>query len=54
MNRRLLVADDQPVDCDALRHLPKGEGLLPIPASFPETLAAVQKEEFGLAFITNR
>ena len=52
MSRRILVADDQPAIRDALRLLLKGAGYLPAPATFPaEALAAVQAEEFGLAFI---
>ena len=51
-NRRILVADDQPAIRDALRLLLKGEGFLPTLATSPmEALAAVQGEEFGLAFI---
>ena len=52
MNRRILVADDQPAIRDALRLLLKGEGFLPTLAASPaEALAAAQAEEFGLAFI---
>ena len=50
--RRILLADDQAAVRDALRFLLKGEGYQTTPVSSPaETLAAVQKEEFGLAFI---
>ena len=50
--RRILLADDQAAVRDALRFLLKGEGYQTTPVSSPaETLAAIQKEEFGLAFI---
>lgn len=51
-SRRILVADDQAAIRDALRLLLKGEGYLPTLVTSPaETLAAVQAEEFGLAFV---
>ena len=50
--RRILIADDQAAIRDALRFLLKGEGYQTTPVASPaETLAAVQKEEFDLAFI---
>ena len=50
--RRILLADDQAAIRDALRFLLKGEGYQTVPVSSPaETLAAVQKEDFALAFI---
>ena len=50
--RRILIADDQAPIRDALRFLLKGEGYGTTPVSSPaETLAAVQKDEFDLAFI---
>ena len=50
--RRILLADDQAAVRDALRFLLKGEGYQTTPVSSPaETLVAIQKEEFGLAFI---
>ncbi len=50
--RRILLADDQAAIRDALRFLLKGEGYQTTPVSSPaETLAAIQKEEFDLAFI---
>ena len=51
-NRRILVADDQAAVRDALRLLLKGEGHLVTQATSPaETLAAVQADDFALAFI---
>ncbi len=51
-SRRILLADDQAAIRDALRFLLKGEGYATTPVSSPaETLAAIQKEEFDLAFI---
>ena len=51
-NRRILVADDQAAVRDALRLLLKGEGYLVTQATSPaETLAAVQADDFALAFI---
>ncbi len=50
--RRVLIADDQAAIRDALRFLLKGEGYATTPVSSPaETLAAVQKDEFDLAFV---
>ncbi len=50
--RRVLIADDQAAIRDALRFLLKGEGYQTTPVSSPaETLAAVQRDEFDLAFI---
>ena len=49
---RILVADDQAAIRDALRLLLKGEGFQAVPVTSPaETMAAVQRENFDLAFI---